>query len=458
MPRHSFIQMAKLTDLKGRIDYVTNPDRQENLYATYNTADIQFWKMLAKENQEDFKRSGTKGNCIEAREFIVALPENFIDYDKNRPFKTIVDFFKREYGVECFAGLHHNKSMSNYHIHMIFAERKLLPEIMEKIATRNMFFNEAGKHVRTKKEILDEDGEIRAGCTIIPKGEAYERHLFAPKIEYFKDKEFLNEAKYKLTKLINQYVKEEDKKLAVFDKSGPYLPTKKIGKNNPKERQIKADNEVRKQWNHTVDEALLTGLIETEIVVMKRVQISEKVKESIQTYGDFSYLFKSIVEAAINFLKEIISKFLVPPKPVFHGDMEKFNRMEEQRQGFMCLVKQIKTINGLEIQPMKARYELLNPVFKAKERKELAKKLNVAVMHKNNLELQLSSMIESAGYQSIGGFMEDYNRFSEEVSRYKEEVGDWVRGCRVIEIKNRYVKEQNDEGINNPKEKYRNAR
>lgn len=34
MPRHSFIQMSKLTDLKGRIDYVTNPDRQEHLYAT----------------------------------------------------------------------------------------------------------------------------------------------------------------------------------------------------------------------------------------------------------------------------------------------------------------------------------------------------------------------------------------------------------------------------------------
>lgn len=68
MPRHSFIQMSKLTDLKGRIDYVMNHDRQEHLYATYNTTDNQFWKLLAKENQEDFKRSGTKGTCVEARE------------------------------------------------------------------------------------------------------------------------------------------------------------------------------------------------------------------------------------------------------------------------------------------------------------------------------------------------------------------------------------------------------
>jgi hypothetical protein len=112
--------MSKLTDLKRRIDYVTNPDRQEHLYATYNTTDNQFWKLLAKENQEDFKRSGTKGTCIEARELIIALPEDFIQYDKKWLLQTVVDYFKQEYGVECFSGLHHNKTLSNYHIHMIF--------------------------------------------------------------------------------------------------------------------------------------------------------------------------------------------------------------------------------------------------------------------------------------------------------------------------------------------------
>lgn len=94
-------------------------------------------------------------------------------------------------------------------------------------------------------------------------------------------------------------MKEEDKKLAAFDKSGPYLPTKKIGKNNPKESAIKKDNEVRKQWDYTVDEALLTGVVEAEIVIIKQEQISEKVKDSIKAYGEFSYFFKSIVEAAI---------------------------------------------------------------------------------------------------------------------------------------------------------------
>lgn len=34
---------------------------------------------------------------------------------------------------------------------------------IEKVATRNMFYDEKGNHVRTKKEILDEEGNIRKG-------------------------------------------------------------------------------------------------------------------------------------------------------------------------------------------------------------------------------------------------------------------------------------------------------
>ena len=46
MARNSFIQISKLGNLKGRIDYITNPKRQENLYAVYNTTDIHFGMIL----------------------------------------------------------------------------------------------------------------------------------------------------------------------------------------------------------------------------------------------------------------------------------------------------------------------------------------------------------------------------------------------------------------------------
>ena len=76
--RNSFIQLSKLSNVKGRIDYITNPERQENLYATYETVQRSIWKFLAMENQQDFQKSGSAGKCIEARELIIALPENFI--------------------------------------------------------------------------------------------------------------------------------------------------------------------------------------------------------------------------------------------------------------------------------------------------------------------------------------------------------------------------------------------
>ena len=163
MARHSFIQMSKLSNVKGRISYITSHARQENLYATYRTADSQFWSNLARESQQEFQRSGTEGKCIEARELIIALPEVYTRYEPQEVLEDFTEEFRKRYGVECVSALHHNKRKTNYHIHLIFSERKLLPEPDIKRATRSVFYDETGKRVRTKKEITGEDGQIRKG-------------------------------------------------------------------------------------------------------------------------------------------------------------------------------------------------------------------------------------------------------------------------------------------------------
>ena len=155
--------MSKLHNVRGRITYISSHTKQENLYAVYETTDRHYWTELARFNQQEFLKSGTEGKCIEARELIIAL--------------------------------HHNKRKTNYHIHLIFSERELLPEPIEKIATRNMFYNEQKKHVRTKKEILDDSGNVRKGCKIIKKGEVYEGTLFTAKNKLFKQEHYLDEAK-----------------------------------------------------------------------------------------------------------------------------------------------------------------------------------------------------------------------------------------------------------------------
>ena len=311
MKKNSFIEMAKLHDLSGRITYISSHAKQEHLYEVYATEpDRAFWRELAKCNQEEFEKSGTNGKCIEARELMIALPESFINYDHDYLLKKMVDEFKGKYGVECFAALHHNKRKTNLHIHMIFAERKRLDQPEEKTATRNMFYDEQGRHVRTKKEILDGDGNIRKGCKIIKKGEVYERKIFNIKDSRFKQESFLDEAKVFYTDLINQMVVDDKDRLSIFDKNGPYLATKKVGKNNPKAEEIKADNEIRMEWNRAVDRALVSGVSETEVVELKKTEITDMVKESVEQNGNKPELFGEIVRAAIALLEKLIAKVM----------------------------------------------------------------------------------------------------------------------------------------------------
>ena len=171
-----------------------------------------------------------------------------------------------------------------------------------------MFYDEHGKHVRTKKEILDGDGNVRKGCKIIKKGEVYERKIFTIKDGRFKQESFLDEAKVFYTDLINQMVIDDKDRLSIFDKNGPYLATKKVGKNNPKAEEVKADNEIRMEWNRTVDRAIVSGVSETEIVELKKAEITDKVKESVEQNGSKPEMFGDIVRAAIALLERLIAK------------------------------------------------------------------------------------------------------------------------------------------------------
>lgn len=308
--------MSKLHNVRGRITYISSHAKQENLYAVYETTDRHYWTELARFNQQEFLKSGTDGKCIEARELIIALPESFpILYNPDRLLQMFTNRFKEKYGVECVSALHHNKRKTNYHIHLIFSERELLPEPIEKIATRNMFYNEQKKHVRTKKEILDDSGNVRRGCKIIKKGEVYERILFQPKIKLFKQEHYLDEAKRFYTDLINLLIEDDKEKLHVFDKSGLYLATKKIGKNNPKVEQIRADNEVRMCWNREVDRAIVTNVPEEEIRAIKKEYITDRIRDSIKLWGNRPDMLRSIIITATTALASLISK-------VFRAAME----------------------------------------------------------------------------------------------------------------------------------------
>ena len=430
MPRHSFIQMSKLPNVKGRISYITSHARQENLYATYRTADSTFWSNLARESQQEFQRSGTEGKCIEARELIIALPEVYTQYEPQQVLTDFTEEFRRRYGVEGVSALHHNKRKTNYHIHLIFSERKLLPEPDVKIASRSVFFDETGKRVRTKKEITGEDGQIRKGCTVIKKGEVYESHLFTAKDTRFKGEPFLREIKEVYTELINCHISDPEQHLKVFDKNSVYLPAKKIGKNNPKEDEIKADNAARQEWNRTADMALLSGISEAKILEVKQTEIHEKASQSIKSKGWLPGLFRSIVNKAKDFLQNLIREHDMPPKPVLEIDMAEFRTMQKLMIKAQDKAKEIRHLQDTVLPKLKQQLADTKGIFKGKERKALTEQIQRTEKEIAEKLDKLPDVLKEDGYPDVQAFMATYRKAEAVVEQHNRDLAAWERQVR----------------------------
>ena len=428
MARHSFIQMSKLSDVKGRISYISDPTRQEYLSATFSTReDMTFWNDLAKECQDEFRRYGTEGKCIEARELIIALPEEYTQFDPNRVLREFTEQFKKRYDVECVSALHHNKTKKNYHIHLIFSERRLLPEPDIKIATRSVFYDELGKRVRTKKEITGEDGQIREGCIVIKKGEVYEKHLFTAKDEVFKNELFLDEAKQFYTTLINRHIHDPERHLKVFDPNSVYLPTKKIGKNNPKAVEIEADNAARRDWNRTADMALVSGIAEAKIIEIKNEHVYNEASRSVQKHGWLPGLFRGIIQKAKEILQVLIRETEVPPKPTLSVDMAEYRKMQKLMGKVQDEARAIKQLMHGELPKLEKQLAETTGLFKGKERKALQEKIAGLQQEIERRMDRLPSILKEDGYPDVQAFKRTYDAATALVEQYNRDLAEWER-------------------------------
>ena len=428
MARHSFIQMSKLSDVKGRISYISDPKRQEYLYATFSTREnMTFWNELAKECQEEFRRFGTEGKCIEARELIIALPEEYTQYDPQQVLEDFTEQFKKRYDVECVSALHHNKTKKNYHIHLIFSERRVLRSPEVKIATRSVFYDELGKRVRTKKEITGEDGKIREGCTVIKKGEVYERHLFTAKDEAFKNELFLDEAKQFYTALINRHIHDPERRLKVFDPNSVYLPTKKIGKNNPKAAEIEADNAARQDWNRTADMALVSGITEAKIIEIRNEHVYDEATRSVQKHGWLPGLFRGIIQKAKEILTGLIRETEIPPKPTLSVDMAEYRKMQKLLVKVQDEARAIKQLMHGDLPKLEKQLAETTGLFKGKERKALQEKIAGVQQEIDHRMDRLPGILKEDGYPDVQAFKRAYDAATALVEQYNRDLATWER-------------------------------
>ena len=491
--RHSFIQMTKLSNVRGRITYISSHAKQEHLYAVYETTERSYWTELARCSQQEFKKSGVEGKCIEARELIIALPESLFEQGMpNIVLRSFTDKFKEKYGVECVAALHHNKRMTNFHIHLIFSERQLLAEPVIKTATRNMFYDERGNHVRTKKEILDEAGNIRKRCKVIKKGEIYEKKLFTSKNTRFKQEDFLDEVKLFYTRMINRWVTDEKDRLTVFDRNGPYLATKKIGKNNPKAEQIEQNNKLRMDWNREVDRAIISDVPMDDILQIKREHITEPIKRSIELYGNRPQRLALILNMAITELVLLISKVLETARAIrdkiLNTDVSKADNKDKtstiEETPKVDEIKPVKkeSFKDVDTEPAKAvAYQKIpdkpvmtpeaaaypklkkmkaeldnqnNLIFQAEQQRgnleielsdlkrlakitrkaELQRKIDEKTDYIKQLKIGLSNMVSRYGYENMNEFLLTLKESKAAYEIYQQAVDNWNKSNDQLEI------------------------
>lgn len=323
-----YARQTALTNIGGRIDYISNPNRQEHLLAAYDgaadLADGTYWRQLALECQEASKYTAAGKRTVEGREIHFAVSNSLLDrMTPGEIVKVIAADFQEKYNRPATVALHWNKVKSNLHVHLIYSERELLPEPIEKTAPRALFFDEQGKRRYKKAEILDSSGNVRAGCRIVAKGEVYERKIFGAVDHRFGDQhqDWLKIMKAEwLLPLLNGKLRG-DVIITEYSPENGKLAYQHVG-NRVKHAKNGADIRSRieeynaevKAWNENVDKGLLPVPVAVKlqpVVAMqpKKNSLIKRINEFIRNWWDVEIRAKALnsklISRGLSFLDEI---------------------------------------------------------------------------------------------------------------------------------------------------------
>ncbi len=289
-----YAEARTLTDVVGRINYATNLESQgEKLVMVAGNMDLVMWKqlantcrvtfkprkMLADVRQKDgnLKKELVDDKCCEAREIIVQLPNNFLHFPQSyqkKLMERLAVFIKTQTGTENVIALHDSHAgrdgEANVHVHIIFAERIALRQPIDVYAERNLFYDESGKRVYKKTEILDGAGQLRAGCRIAPKGTLRYTKYFGTQIEAFKNPIWLDGVKHRLCDWVNTELRPDELR-QVYDPSGPYLAQHHIGKPRyDSSGELVGEQEMISRWNKNV--IVFNKCVRAGVIKLKEAQ------------------------------------------------------------------------------------------------------------------------------------------------------------------------------------------
>lgn len=196
-----FARMSKLTNIRGRADYISNPARQEHIVIQSAAVDWQPYH-----DYEQANRKSAKANN-EGREIILALPNEWAALPHEDLSAMVAHLAQAAVGksTDLQWAVHWNKEHTNLHAHIIFSERT---RTATGVYDRDVYLTDDGKVARRKADrARDKDGNIKP--PVHRKGEP--KGGFSAKNPMYKDRKWLKSMKTDVYQLMEFFGATIDK-------------------------------------------------------------------------------------------------------------------------------------------------------------------------------------------------------------------------------------------------------
>ena len=295
-------RLSKINNVVGRADYISNPDRQEEI-VLHKCKMIHTW-----EEHHDFERSHRKSQVAnnEALEIHLALP-NELSSNRSKLEEICDNLVSELIGVnkDFEYAVHWNKKRTNLHVHILFSERENQVDLEPKLYKRDVYYNfeskKLSKKTDPKAELIHRKGEIQKDKDGNVK---YETDIFKSKDKKFVSKSWVLGEK---NKTIQKIMQQHGYDFSVNGHESPFLAQKKLYK-GASEDYLKHALE----WNNAVKDynRALAEYISSDVRDDSIEELINQKKEIIKETNKINAAMHKITKSAIDFVKDLAKSIM----------------------------------------------------------------------------------------------------------------------------------------------------
>ncbi|MDO4523436.1 MAG: hypothetical protein Q4B57_09885 [Eubacteriales bacterium] len=155
---------------------------------------------------------------------------------------------------------------------------------------------------------------------------------------------------------------------------------------------------------------------------MKKTQIRQEVKKSVQENGHAPGMLRKILKRAVIVLREKIQARKMPKVKTVTVDMKEFMQIQEVYQSLCNIQKSLKSIDT-QIKKKQNRLDQLTGLagmFKGSEKQKLINEISALMAKRERQCDQLKRTVKKSGYRNVDAFMKAFHEAEKLVEEYKK--------------------------------------